>query len=143
MHPHPSIRSMRIIGLSFIPVVVGGAIAIVALRSGWADRDDTLATVGLWVTAALGSIGLVVAARWRTAITERPLAAGGLTTSYFVTLALAESGMLAGLVFSIGARSVTPFVVGAAIFVVSLTLILTALNRVEVGSDDWTTGIVR
>jgi hypothetical protein len=137
---HPPLRSLRVIGLSFVPVIVGGAIAVAALRSGWTDRDEKLATIGIWVAGVLGLIGLVVAARWRAAVTERPVAPGRLTTSYFVTLAVAESGMLAGLVFSIVARSASPFALGAAIFLLSLVLVLTALSRVEISADEWATG---
>jgi F0F1-type ATP synthase membrane subunit c/vacuolar-type H+-ATPase subunit K len=143
MQQDPSVRNLRIVGLSFIPVVLGGTIAIVALRSGWDERADALATVGLAVTIALSLLGLVVALRWRTSTTERTVSAARLTTSYFITLALAETPLLAGFVFALVARDALPFWIGAGSFVVSLIVILTALGLVELEGDGSPTRLIR
>jgi hypothetical protein len=143
MQQDPSIRNLRIVGLSFVPVILGGAIAIIALNSGWDDREDTLATVGLWVTVGLSFLGVVVAVRWRTITTERTLPAARLTTSYFITLAIAEAPLLAGFVFTVVARDVAPFWVGAGSFAVSLIVILAALSMVELQADDSPTRLTR
>ncbi|MDJ0959659.1 MAG: hypothetical protein QNJ88_03300 [Acidimicrobiia bacterium] len=143
MQQDSSVRNLRIVGFSFIPVIVGGTIAILALNSGWDDRNATLATTGLWVTVALGLFGLIVAVRWRTGATERSVSAARLTTSYFLTLALAETPLLAGFVFAVVARDATSFWIGAGAFSVSLFVILTALTLVEVQGDGSPTRLIR
>lgn len=136
-------RNLRIVGLSFIPVILGGTIAVVALSSGWEERADTLATVGLAVTVGLSLLGLGVTVRWRTATTERAVPAARLTTSYFITLALAEAPLLAGFVFAVVARDAVPFWIGAGSFAISLVIILTALAMVELQSDGSPTRLIR
>lgn len=136
-------RNLRIVGLSFIPVVLGGTIAVIALSSGWDDRDDSLATIGLAVTLALSILGLLFTLRWRNATTEGPVPAARLTTSYFLTLALAETPLLAGFVFAIVARDAASFWVGAGSFSISLILILTALGFVEIQGDGTPTRLIR
>lgn len=143
MQQDPSVRNLRIVGLSFIPVVLGGAIAVIALNAGWDDRDATLATIGLWVVIVLGILGPVAAVRWRTGATERTITAGRLTTTYFVTLALTEAPLLAGFVFTVVARDQLPFWIGAASFSASLVVVVTALSLIELQSDGSPTGLIR
>lgn len=143
MQQDPSVRNLRIVGLSFIPVILGGTIAVVALSTGWETRDETLATIGLWLTIILSVLGLVAATRWRSTATERATEPSRLTSSYFITLALAEAPLLAGFVFTVVARDRTPFWIGAAVFAVALVILLTALPFIEVRSDGSPTGLVR
>ncbi len=143
MQQDPSVRNLRIVGLSFIPVILGGAIAVIALGSGWDERESTLATVGLGVTVGLSVLGLIVAIRWRATATERAVNPARLTTSYFITLALAEAPLLAGFVFTIVARDATPFWIGAGSFTIALIVMLTALGMVELQSDGSPTGLIR
>jgi hypothetical protein len=137
------LRALRIVGLSFIPVVGGAWIAVIALNAGWDDPDTTLARGGAWLTAGLGLLGLIAAIRWRSRVTEQPVEPEGVLSPFFITLAFAEAPLLVGFVFTILGRDPLPFLAGTGFFTVSLALLLTGLDQIELTADGSTSGIVR
>ncbi|MDH3500481.1 MAG: hypothetical protein OEM97_10185, partial [Acidimicrobiia bacterium] len=72
MQQHPSLRSLRIVALSFITVMIGASIAIWALDQTLDEIDTGLARTGEWVAGAVGIVGIVVAVMWRSRVVERP-----------------------------------------------------------------------
>lgn len=138
-----SLRNLRIIGLSFIPVMVGGIIAHAALKQGWQEIDGQLSRTGGWVAGALGVLGVIAAIWWRGRVTERPVTPEKATTSFFLTIAVAELSMLTGFVFTILSHGARPFYVGLAFFAVALTIMLISLNQIEVLADGEPMDLIR
>jgi hypothetical protein len=126
------LRIVRIMGLSFGGLIVVLAVVLVALAGDWDNPDDDLARLGMIVSGAAGVLGLVVALWWRNRMTSRPLPPARLMNGFLISVAAAETGMLLGFVFAIGSMSTGPFWVGAAIFAISLTILVTGLSQAEV-----------
>lgn len=143
MQESTSLRSLRIIALSFIPVMVGGTIAVGFLHQGWEETDGAMARTGGWIAGALGVIGIVAAIVWSSRVTSRPVSAASLTTSFFVTIAIAESGMLAGFVLTFVSQGGRPFFVGLGLFAIALTIVLVSLSQVEIEADGTSAELIR
>jgi len=138
-----SLRNLRIIGLSFIPVMIGGIIIVTALHQDWQEIDGRLARTGSWVAGVLGVIGIGVAIWWRGRVTERPMTPQAATTSFFITIAVAEAAMLAGFAFTIVSHGSRPFFAGLAFFAVSLAIMLISLGQIELTSDGAPADLIR
>ncbi len=126
------LRIVRIMGMSFVGLLVVLAVVLMALSGDWDPADDELARLGMIASGVVGVLGLMVALWWRSRATARPVPAAKLMNGFLISVAAAETGMLLGFVFAMGSRSMAPFWIGAAIFAVSLTVLLTALNQVEI-----------
>ena len=60
-----------------------------------------------------------------------PMKPDRLLTSWILAVAIAEVGMILGFVFAFLSRSLTPFVVGAVVFAVSLLVLTAAISQVD------------
>ena len=136
------IGNLRVIGWSFVPVVAGGLVYVGFGLSGRDPVDDDVGRIGLIVAAVVGVGGLAAAVVWRNRVTDRPVAPRRLSTTFFLTLAVAEAGMLVGFTFTFVSHVVAPFLAGAGLFSVALVTMLSALSMVEVAAAD-TTGLER
>ena len=114
-----------------------------ALHQGWQEMDGSLARTGGWVTGALGVVGIVSAIMWRSRVTEQQVTAESVTTSFFITMAVAESPFLAGFVFTIVSHGVRPFFVGLVLFAVALAIMLVSLGRIDVEADGTPVDVIR
>jgi hypothetical protein len=123
--------------------MAGGFIVVTALHQNWYEMDGGLATIGGWVAGALGVIGIAASVWWRGWVTERPMTPAKVTTSFFGIMALAESSMLAGFVFTMISHGGRPFMVGLASFAAALMIMLVSLNHIELASDGSATEMVR
>lgn len=121
----------RMLGISFVGLVVVLTVVLLAMSGNWENPDDELAELGIIVAAAAGLIGLGVVLWWRNRTTARPQPPGRFGNGFLITSAIAEIGMLFGFVFAIASETLTPFWVGAVLFVVSLVLLTTSLSQVE------------
>ena len=65
------------------------------------------------------------------------------TTSFFVTIAIAESGMLAGFVLTFVSQGGRPFFVGLGLFAIALTIVLVSLSQVEIEADGTSAELIR
>lgn len=54
-----------------------------------------------------------------------------MLTSWILAAAFAEAAMVLGVVFALLGRSLTPFLVGAAIFAVAPVILTTAIGQVD------------
>jgi hypothetical protein len=126
------LRTLRIMGLSFFGLIAVLAVVLLVLSGEWEERDDDLARLGTIVSGVVGLLGLLVVLWWRGRATSGPVALPRLMNGFLLTVAFAEVGMLLGFVLAMGSRSMTPFWVGAGVFVLSLLVLLTALPNLDV-----------
>lgn len=122
---------LRILTLGFVATAVVMLVVLLTLSGRWDAPDDDLARLGAWIAGLAGLLGLVVAVVWRNRVMAAPVAPSRLLTSWITAVAFAEAGMLVGLVFSMLSQTLTPFVLGAVIFGVSLVVLTTALGQVD------------
>lgn len=125
------LRLVRILTIAGVAVVAVMAAVLLALSGGWDDPDTSLANIGLAVTTAIGLAGVGMAIAWRNRVTASPQSADGFFTSFVIVSAVTESALLIGFVFAIAAQQLTPFWVGAAMFVVGLAVAASASSQVD------------
>jgi hypothetical protein len=130
------IGTLRVIGWSFMPVVVGGLLYVAFGVSGRDPVDDDLGRIGLVVAALIGGGGLAAAVVWRNRVTDRPVALRRLSTTFFLTLAVAEAAMLVGFTFTFISHVAAPFLVGAGSFTLALVTMLSSLGQVELAAPE-------
>ncbi len=126
------IRQLKVLALGLLTGFLIMFVVLLVLSASWDPQDDDLATLGTWVATGTGIVGLGAAVWWRNTMVSKPVARGRLTTSWTIVVAIAEVGMLLGLVFAIISRTFTPFFAGGAVFVVSLLVLLSALGQIEI-----------
>lgn len=136
MNPLPAsssdpVRILRILAIGFLVAALVLLVVLLALSGGWDDADDGFARTGIWVAGITGLVGLVVAVTWRNRVVAAPVDPNRLLTTWIMAVAFAEVGMLVGFVFAVLSRTLTPFVLGAAILGLSLVVLTTALSHVE------------
>lgn len=125
-------RQLRIMAMAFYGVIIAMFVVLLVLSAGWDTPDDDLATVGAWVSAVGGLMGLGAAVWWRNMALARPIGLPRLFNTFLIVVAVAEVGMLLGLVLSFGAQSLLPFAPGALAFAIALTLMTSAFGQIEV-----------
>lgn len=132
---HDAVRQLRVLGLAYLGAAVTLFVVLLVLAGGWDPADDDLVRLGSWLAAVTGIAGLGAAIWWRNHVGRGPLTLRRLRSSWFVVVAVAEIGMILGLVFAMLSRSLAPFVVGAGIFAVALFIVTSAIGDVQVESD--------
>lgn len=128
-------------GAAFGSTVIVVAAVMLAIAAGWEtefetallglpDQDD-VGRLGVLITGIIGLAGIGAAALWRNHVTDQPVTGARALTSFIVATAIAEAGMFVGLVFSILAEALLPFWLGAALFILSLVVMLTGLGQID------------
>ncbi|MDH3500862.1 MAG: hypothetical protein OEM97_12115, partial [Acidimicrobiia bacterium] len=69
--------------------------------------------------------------------------ASNLTTSFFITIAIAEASLLIGFVFTVVSNGTRPFLVGLGMFAVALAVILLSFGQIEVETDGTPGSLIR
>ncbi len=130
-----AIRQLRILGLAYLGAAITLLVVLLVLAGGWDPADDDLARLGSYLAAVTGIAGVGASIWWRNKVGRSPLTLRRLRSSWFVVVAVAEIGMILGLVFAMLSRSLAPFAVGAGIFAVALLIVTTAIGDVQVEPD--------
>lgn len=103
--------------------------AVISSLTGDAAVSDT---AGIVAAGAAGAVGVLAAVLWRSRVTERTVTIAQLRATIFVALAIAEVGMLLGLVWGFFSQSPAPLWTGAAFYALSLVLVATGIARADV-----------
>lgn len=110
-----------------------GAIAIVVVLwlvdLGEPESPD-LADAAALTAAIFGAAGLLMALRWWSTAGERAVDPGRLQIGFIVRMAVAETGLLLGVLGFTMTGSMTAPIVGGALFLVALLLLVAGLGRV-------------
>ena len=136
------LRTIRVIAAAFGSSVIVLAAVMLAISSSWDSSFDTIAfgvpdsddvgRLGVVIAGALGLAGLVAALTWRNYVSGRPHTGPAALGTFIGATAISESGMLAGMVFSILAQALVPFWLGATLFIASLVVMATAVGQIEI-----------
>ena len=123
-------RSLNLIAGSFAM----GAVALVGVLSavdlGDAESPD-LADAGALTAAFFGVIGLLVALQYWSRSGERTTAtSANVQIGFIVRVAIAEMGLLIGILAQVMTGSKLPPLLGLALFLVSLLLLVLGLRRI-------------
>ena len=125
------VNSLRLLGMGFFGAAAALLVVLIVLSGGWEPADDGLARTGTIVAGLVGVVGLGGAVWWRNHAVAAPMKPDRLLTSWILAVAIAEVGMILGFVFAFLSRSLTPFVVGAVVFAVSLLVLTAAISQVD------------
>lgn len=111
-----------------------GAVALVGVLSavdlGEAESPD-LADAGALTAAFFGVIGLLVALQYWSRSGERTTATStNVQIGFIVRVAIAEMGLLIGILAQVMTGSKLPPLLGLALFLVSLLLLVLGLRRI-------------
>ncbi len=123
-------RTLNLVSGSF---AIAG-ITIVAVLStvdlGEPERPD-LADGAALAAFIFGSLGLLVALQWWSRFGDTPRTPASLQIGFVVRVALAELGLLLGILALIMTGSITPSLIGLGLFLVALLLLTLGLRRVS------------
>lgn len=110
-----------------------GAVAIVVVLSlidvGEPESPD-LADAAALTAAIFGAVGLLLALRWWSNAGEKPVGPDRLQVGFIVRVAIAETGLLLGVLGFTMTGSMTAPIVGGALFLVALLLLVAGLGRI-------------
>ena len=136
------LRLIRVMAAAWFAALFVFTVVMLAIADSWAPESDTAVLelppavdagpVGLIATVVIGLAGLVAAMIWRNRVTEAPVVGPKLLSSFLVTVAIAEAGVLVGIVFAVVGQTLIPFWLGAGIFVTALAVMVTAIPLVEI-----------
>ena len=123
-------RTLNTIAASF----AGGSIVLVAVLSavdlGEAENPD-LADGAALAVAIFGTIGLLIALQWWSRSGETTGSPSSLQIGFVVRVAIAEMGLLIGILAQVMTGSATPSLIGLGFFLVSLLLLTLGLRRIS------------
>jgi F0F1-type ATP synthase membrane subunit c/vacuolar-type H+-ATPase subunit K len=114
-------------GAAGLLIILAGTAIVSSLEGGSMGP-----VVGIVLGAAAGVTGLLFAGAWRTRVSGRPITTPQLRVTMFVALAIAEVGMLLGLVWGFVSASVGGLWVGGALFLSSLAVIVSGVSAADV-----------
>ena len=123
-------RTLRLIAVSF----AAGSVALVAVLAlldlGEAESPD-LADGAAALAGVIGALGLVLAVIWWARMGERPRSAAALQMGFLVRAAIAEVGLLIGVVGFFMTGSLTAALIGLGLFLAALLLLALAVNLAD------------
>ena len=122
-------RAMRLLAVGFAVA----AILIVAVLAG-VGRDDPqdpdLADGAVLAVAIAGSIGLVIAALWYARAGARPSSPAQVQMGFIVRIAIAEVGLLLGVMAIFLTGSLLPALIGLGLFLVAVLLLYLGIDQI-------------
>lgn len=119
---------MRLIttGLAVGPLLL--VIVVVLVDIGEPESPD-LAEGATLAAGVVGLIGLLIAAIWFSGAGDRPRQPAAVMNGFIIRLAIAELGLLLGILGLFMTGSVLPVVVGIGLFLPALLLLYLGMNR--------------
>lgn len=121
-------RLMTIAGTFAVgTLVVVGAMALIDI--GEPESPD-LADGAALAAAVFGTIGLLLALRWWSTVGERPSDPNRIQMGFIIRVAIAEMGLLLGVVGYVMTGSILASVVGGSLFLGALALLAMGLKRI-------------
>ncbi len=122
-------RTLRLVTASFATAAVLIVIVLAGIDLSEPPSPD-LGDGAVLAVAVVGLIGLVAAALWYSRAGERPTPPARVQTGFIIRVAIAELGLLLGVmaIFLTGATG--PAIIGLGLFLVALLLLYLGLNRI-------------
>jgi membrane protease YdiL (CAAX protease family) len=108
-------------------VIVVVAMALVDIGE---PENPQLAESAALTAAAFGAIGLLVALRWWSGAGERPFDPNRIQLGFIIRVAIAELGLLLGVIGFVMTGSIAASVVGGTLFLGALALLAMGLKRI-------------
>ena len=115
-------------GFAIGPVML---VIVVALMDLGEPESPELADGATLAVAVIGLIGLLIASLWYSRAGDRPRRPGSVQNGFIVRVAIAELGLLLGVVGLFMTGSLLPMFVGLGLFLPSLLLLYLGVNRIE------------
>ena len=133
------LRTLRTIavGFAFGPIVV--AVIVALLDLGEPESPD-LADGATAAVIVLGVVGLVIALQWWSRAGDAGRTPGAVQIGFIVRLAIAELGLLLGILAVFMTGALAPMFVGLGFFLASLLFMVLSLRRIEDATD---VGLIR
>lgn len=123
-------RTLTIIAGSFAGAGISIVLVLSALDLGDPASPD-LAEGAALAAAVFGAIGLVAALIWASRSGEGRPSPNSVTVGFIIRVALAELGLLIGILGLFMTGSVTPSYIGLGFFLASLLALSAGLRRVD------------
>jgi len=123
-------RTLNLIIISFAIAGIVGAIVLTSVEISEPPNPD-LTDGAVRAAAAFGAVGLLVALVWVARSGERNVTPNRLLMGFVVRVAIAELGLLMGLLGLFSTGSTTAVYVGLVFFLVSLALLAVGLRRIS------------
>jgi hypothetical protein len=122
-------RTLRLLAASF-----AGAAAVFVVVFALVGFDEPqspdMADGAALAAAVFGVVGLLVALRWWSRAGEQTRTPANVQLGFIVRIAIAELGLLIGVMAVFLTGSLTAALIGLGLFLVSLLLLVAALDRV-------------
>lgn len=122
-------RMLRLVTASFAAAAVAIVIVLAGIDRSEAPSPD-LADGAVLAVAVVGLIGLVVAALWYSQAGGRPLPPARVQTGFIIRIAIAEFGLLLGVLAIFLTGALVPAMIGLGLFLVALLLLYLGLNQI-------------
>jgi hypothetical protein len=121
-------RSLKVVAASFAfgAIALTGAFALVDL--GEPEGAD-LANGATLAATVLGVIGLLIALQWWSGAGEQPRSPASLQMGFIIRVAIAELGLLLGIVGIYMTGSITAALAGLGLFLVALLLLVLGVDK--------------
>lgn len=122
-------RTLKIVAAAFAGAGVIFVVVFAAADLGEPQNPD-LADGAVLASAALGVIGLLVALQWWSRAAEQTRTPTNLQMGFIMRVAIAELGLLTGILAVFMTGTLTAAVIGLGLFLASLLLMVTGLDRI-------------
>jgi hypothetical protein len=122
-------RTLRLITASF----AAGAVVIVIVLAGVSRNEPQspdLADGALLAVAVIGLVGLVIAAVWYARAGAHPSSPAQVQMGYIIRIAVAELGLLLGVLAIFLTGTLVPALTGLGLFLVALLMLYLGLNQI-------------
>lgn len=121
-------KTLKVVAASFAGAAVTIVIVLASIDLGDPENPD-LTEGGSLAAAIFGAIGLLIALHWWSRASDHPRSPAGMQIGFIIRTAVAELGLLVGILALVTTGSATPALIGLALFLVSLLLLVLALDR--------------
>ncbi len=122
-------KTLNLIAGSFAAAGVVAVVVLSAVDLGEPESPD-LADGAALAAAIFGVVGLLLALQWWSRSGEATRTAASAHMGFIIRVAIAELGVLIGIVGVVMTGSITPAVIGLALFLTSLALLTAGLRQI-------------
>ena len=133
------LRTLRTIAVGFALGPIAVAVVVAVLDLGEPESPD-LADGATAAVIVLGVIGLVIALLWWSRAGDAGKTPAAVQTGFIIRLAIAELGLLLGILAVFMTGALAPMFVGLGLFLASLYFMVLSLRRIEDATD---VGLIR
>jgi hypothetical protein len=121
-------RSLRLLVAGFAVAAIA-VVAVVAAIGSDDPQSPDLADGALLAVAVVGMSGLALAALWYSQAARSSASPARVQTGFIIRVAIAEMGLLLGVLAIFLTGAVLPAIVGLGLFLIALLLLYLSLNQ--------------